>query len=148
MTKKLEEIEEKYGSVFFIKLCLTSLNHLLVDKGIIEEKELLRYFDGYFQENLQEISRQLIEDSKKNNHSTEKDILVKTFPKDSIANQLNRKLFGIEALDNLQAAKIKKRAIKFVQKEFDKLNEQIKELESKNEKLKDEICGLNGTHDL
>ena len=47
MTKKILEaykFEEKYGTLEFIKVCLSSLNHLLVKKGLVTDKELQNSF--------------------------------------------------------------------------------------------------------
>ena len=43
MSKEISEaykFEEKYGTLKFIKVCLSSLNHLLVKKGFVTEKDL------------------------------------------------------------------------------------------------------------
>ena len=61
---------------------------------------------------------------------------VKTFNKYSISEKLARKLTGIEGIDKEISIKIKKRAIKFVQNEFDKMERKIKDLETENELLK------------
>ncbi len=47
MTKEIlegYEFEEKYGTLEFIKVCLSSLNNLLVKKGLITEEELQNSF--------------------------------------------------------------------------------------------------------
>lgn len=38
------EFEEKYGSEAFIKVCMSTMTRLLVDKGIVTEEELRQRF--------------------------------------------------------------------------------------------------------